>query len=107
MDIFDTISLKEAIAVMDGANEFSIGFRTYNDRQQTGGEFIEIKRAAKHLSFKMPSNGSEPAASNHPGSKKNPNHFENATRNIKNIQTGDILKLHLDLIVFFNNKQVI
>ena len=42
-----------------------------------------------------------------PKMRKNPNHFENKTRNIKVLPQGDIKTLNIRCIVEYNGKKVI
>lgn len=90
---------------MDAGEVFSIGFRTCNITQQTGGEWIEYPIAVKQQhhfgeSTKM-------VAAEKPAYKKDPKHYENSTRNIRILPDGEIRKVHLRLIRRFNSKTVL
>lgn len=91
---------------MDAGKEFSIGFRTFNDKQQTGGEWIEFDSCVKHNHLtrqELKEKQQQPKERVF----KNPRHYENATRNIKLLSNGTLIKVHLRLIRKFNNKTVL
>lgn len=90
---------------MDAGKHFSIGFRTCNTAKETGGEFIHIPEAVKH-NYKTATDRLRATEHKEP-LRKNPNHYENSTRNIRVIATGNIIKVHLRLITQFNNKAVL
>jgi hypothetical protein len=105
--VVETISLKELIEWMDAGKMFSIGFRTFNDKLQTGGEWIEFKECVKHNHLTRQELKEK---ANKPREKvfKDPKHYENATRNIKVIERdGELVKVHLRLIRKFNGKTVL
>jgi hypothetical protein len=103
----DTITLKEAIECMDNGEKFSIGFRTYNKREDTGGEYIFFDECYKSkLERNNPSKVIQPQHYFAPSFKKDPRHFENGTRNIVVLPEGNIVKVHLRLIRRFNSKTV-
>ena len=104
--VIETISLKELIEWMDAGKEFSIGFRTFNDKKQTGGEWIEFEQCVKHNHLTRQELKEK---SNQPKERvfKNPKHYENSTRNIKLLSNGTLIKVHLRLIRKFNNKTVL
>ncbi len=101
----ETISLKDFIAYMDTGQTFSIGFRTYNKRLGTGGEYIYFKEACKfnHLT------AAERISEIHKKTPllKNPDHYNNSTRNIKVLANGNIVKIHLRLVRKFNERIVL
>lgn len=39
--------------------------------------------------------------------RRNPNHWDNKTRNIKVLPQGDIKKIHINHIIEFNGKKVV
>jgi len=98
-------TLSEIIEYMDSGKTFSIAFVTYNEQKQTGGEWIELKECVKHNHL---TREQLKLKSNKPMEKvfKNPNHYQNATRNIKIVSSGELVKVHLRLIRKFNGKTV-
>lgn len=83
---------------------FSIEWRTFNSRNKMGGKLMTAENAI--LCFKIPKTNASKNLSNIEKVKKNPNHWENRTRNIE-LSTGEIVKVNIDLITRFNNKEVI
>ena len=102
----ETITLKEMITVMDTGMPFSIGFRTCNKQKDTGGEWIAIDKARK---YDAPTRGQQATLfhTSTTNQQRNPRHYENSTRNICAMASGEIIKVHLRLIRRFNNKQVL
>ena len=86
---------------------FQIRFVTANKSNKTGGEIIEVQDARKCIGNR---NGEivfdkrEKTADNSEISR-NPNHFANSTRNII-LANGGIRKVHIRLIIEFNNQKV-
>jgi hypothetical protein len=108
------IRLWEALEIMDSTDahgrpaRFQVKFVTANRMTREGGEIIEVKDACKCPV--RTKNGQEiyPERKNLQASEritKNPNHWENSTRNIK-LANGQKRKLHIRLIIEFNNKKV-
>lgn len=80
---------------------FSVSYRTYNRQNKMGGRLVSYHNATLLQAPKTP--GSVRLSQNI--DFKNPNHFENYTRNIK---TGEgIKKLNLLFITEFNNHTVV
>ncbi|RQO65114.1 hypothetical protein DBR40_24725 [Pedobacter sp. KBW01] len=83
----------------DGNGNFipfgSITWVKCNLKDNTGGEKITLANAVLEGSGKSNS------------SKKNPNHFENYTRNIRAFDGDRIMKIHVLLITRFNGDKVI
>lgn len=103
--VMDTIALKEMIEKMDKGEIFSIGVRTCNLTQDTGGEWIEIEMATKNRDDLENVEKRDPGGIT--GVRRNPNHFKNSTRNIRVLPEGNIMKIHLRLVRKFNGKTVI
>ena len=87
---------------------FQAKFITANRTTREGGEIIEVKDACKCPV--RTKNGQEiyPERKNLQAPEritKNPNHWENSTRNIK-LPNGQKRKLHIRLIIEFNNMKV-
>lgn len=74
---------------------FSITWVTCNMKQNTGGEKITLDRAVLVGSGVSKSRD------------RNPNHFENYTRNIKSAEGDRIMKIHVLHITQFNGKKII
>ena len=83
----------------DGNGDFvPFGQITYvklDNRRNTGGEKVTLENAVLHGNGKSKSTA------------KNPNHFENYTRNIKAAGGDRIMKIHVPLITRFNGLKVI
>lgn len=82
---------------------FDLDYRTFNEQTKKGGK---LKRyfGAKYLpSAKAPGEFDRENPEKH---IKNPNHFQNRTRNIE-LSTGEIKTIRIDFIISFNNTNVI
>lgn len=73
---------------------FSITFVTCDQKKNTGGEKITLAEAVLVGGGKSNSDS------------RNPNHFENYTRNIKSAKGDRILKIHPLLVTRFNQMQI-
>lgn len=73
---------------------FSITFVTLNEKNGTGGDKITLKEA---VFVGGPSKRPK---------VRNPNHFENYTRNIRAVNGDRIIKIHPLLVTRFNNYRV-
>ncbi|MFM1776341.1 MAG: hypothetical protein RJA53_1951 [Bacteroidota bacterium] len=79
---------------------FDIEYRTFNSQTKQGGK-LKAYQGVKYLpSAKKVEESSTDL------SIKNPNHYENRTRNIE-LPNGEIKKLRIDFIVSINNTKVI
>lgn len=108
----DAILYKDLISQMDQCDGegkpiiFSLKFVTADRVRKSGGEIITVERAQKCVGKK----NDKVLYANSPkieGLTKNPNHNENATRNIYLVDSGQVRKVHTRLIIEFNNKKVI
>ena len=108
------IRLWEALEIMDSLDahgrpqRFQVKFVTANRTTREGGEIIEVKDASKCPVTTR--NGQEIFPERKTGQMqekitRNPNHWENSTRNIR-LPNGQKRKLHIRLIIEFNNKKV-
>lgn len=104
------ILLKHALRQMRKAQKpFALKWWTADVRQQTGGQLKTIPRAEvvqrqpKRTHARSLANASP--ATKHP--RKNPNHFQHDTINIRNTDNGDIKTVHIRLIESFNDQNVI
>jgi hypothetical protein len=99
-----TITLQAALKIIDSGKSFGpIAFVTADKKKNSGGEWIEISSAAKHEFLtrrEMDKIAKAAPASNM--MHKNPNHYQNSTRNLR-LPNGEIRKVHIRLITQFNN----
>ncbi len=100
----ETISLKEVLNYLDSGMIFSMGWRTYNHSKKEGGEWRELFQAVKYGA--TPPGGRTSTEQAPRELVRNPQHFLNSTRNIKDMETGEIKKIHIRLIMQFNQKTV-
>lgn len=112
----ETIYLNDALQQMQTLNssgrapEFSIKVRTLNRFSKTGGKLHHYPKAKLVIKEENPNLNSVNSLRNKPKEKttrRNPNHFENKTRNIKVLPQGNFVKIHIRYIIDFNNKKVI
>ena len=101
----ETITLKEVFKIMDAGTHFSIAFVTSDDERDTGGEWIEITDAYKGefvtKAEQVRLNKAQPKQKVY----RNPNHFENSTRNII-LPNGENRKINIQLIRRFDKPGV-
>jgi hypothetical protein len=87
---------------------FDIEFRTRNKNNNTGGVLKKYQNAKLLIGTKQ--KGKPFIDAEHFYRKerirKNPNHFENATRNIE-LENGRIIKINFRYITKFNDQEVI
>jgi hypothetical protein len=74
---------------------FSLTWVSCNQQKNTGGEKISLTKAVLEGSGKSKS------------AKRNPNHHENYTRNIRAFDGDRIMKVHVLLITRFNDDKII
>lgn len=86
---------------MDKADNFSIEFVTADKHKQKGGEWIKIENCRK--GHERTAAQKRAATKTQPKTEllKNPNHFDNSTRNLS-LPNGEIRKVHIRLIRRFN-----
>jgi hypothetical protein len=109
----DVIFLSDVLEQMDQLDAngnpvpFDIIFCTNNRKTGDGGRRITMKRAIKVVG--KDSSGGLVLDRTAPKTSysKNPNLYKNAQRLIVTLGTNEIRKVHIRLIEFFNNKQVI
>ena len=108
------IRLWEALEIMESMDgqgrptRFQVKFVTANRITRKGGEIIEVKDASKCPVTTR--NGREIFPERKTGQMqekitRNPNHWENSTRNIR-LPNGQKRKLHIRLIIEFNKMKV-
>lgn len=112
-----TIYLEEALTAMKTldaqgrAVPFSIRVRTLNRYSKTGGKLLHFEQAKLVMAEENPNvnsiNSLRTVSTQTATTRRNPNHFENKTRNIKILPQNKIQKIHIRYIIQFNNKDVI
>lgn len=119
-----TITLKEALDIFNRRDSkgmfvpFDISFRTFSKITKKGGQ-LKVYEGVKWLPsakavteepakvIYTPSYKEVVAALLAPDkASKDPNHFENRTRNVE-LPNGDIRKVNIDFIILVNNYKVI
>jgi hypothetical protein len=88
---------------------FSIKFRTYNKFSKTGGALKHYPAAKLVMKEESKNHNSIESLRSKPKpvvNRKNPNHFENKTRNLS-LPTGEKRKINIRYIIEFNNQKVI
>lgn len=102
MEVITYSEMLDAMHARDRHNNpitFSLGFVKYNKQLKTGGDYVEYPSLTV-------SNVSSTFARQFKGIT-NPNHYKNATRNLLDTRTNQIIKVHLHLTFMFNGKEVI
>jgi hypothetical protein len=118
-----TITLKEALDIFNRRDSkgmfvpFDISFRTFSKTTKKGGQ-LKVYEGVKWLPSAKPETETTKVIYS-PSYKevvaglltpvkenKDPNHFENRTRNIE-LPNGDIRKINIDFIILVNNYKVI
>ena len=94
---------------MASGQSFSITVTTCDRKKGTGGDLRHWPVAQLCRLHDMPANllkrnGFRSTAGL---DKRTPNHYEHKTRNLYVPATGEIRKIHIKLISFFNNKTVL
>lgn len=118
MDFEEQIHFADMMNIIDGFDEegnplvFSIKVCKYNEKQQTGGDFMTIEKACKVVAIKKSGNGTKKviypsSMSNKEKQNVNPNHWKNSTRNIMPLTSKVVRKIHIRLIDEFNGKKII
>ena len=97
---------------MDTGQPFNIVYVTADRRRGTGGDIENLKNWVKHnASSGHPANSAKGKPLKSSIAAKlyecNPNNFQHKTRNILNLKSRKIQKLHLKLIVEYNGKNVL
>ncbi|MGB0867969.1 MAG: hypothetical protein ACPGSD_00105 [Flavobacteriales bacterium] len=105
----ERIKVNDVIKQMSRINEngqramFDLTYRTYNAYNGLGGKLVEYKRCRLVMR-----NNKKTAEDRLKIIKKvkNPNHWDNMTRNIEFLN-GDVKTIHFRFIITFNNQEVI
>ncbi|SHL87694.1 hypothetical protein [Hymenobacter psychrotolerans] len=109
-----TIRLKDALALLESGTPVAVRFVTCDRRRGTGGEFRELK-AARIGSGKRQAEKAAPVLTGEPEADlatvsriaRNPDHYANATRNLLDTTTGNLVKVHIYLLVAVAGRKVI
>lgn len=114
----ETIYLNEVLEIIRTPNKegravtFDISFRTFNRNSKTGGKLKYFENAKLVMKEKGIDPNSVYALQHFKPSekkkvvKKNPNHYDQKTRNIR-LENGEVKKLHYMFIETFNGKNVL
>ena len=90
---------------------FSIKVRTLNKYSKTGGKLLVYPTAKLVMKEENPNADSVTSLRFKPNpvpkTRRNPNHFENKTRNIKILPQNTMVKIGIRHIIQFNNQNVI
>jgi hypothetical protein len=102
----DALNLMEVVADNNKPIPFQIKWVTHSKTTGTGGKVLEFDQAIKVMGVK---NGKMINAVRKTAIAlgKNPNHYKNQTRNISYLNSNQIRKIHIRLILEFNHKKVI
>jgi hypothetical protein len=87
---------------------FSLKIVTYDEQKQTGGDLIEFESAEICRSGKTSRRDrfNSEAVAKAEQIRKNPNHRDNLTRNIRLLPSGNIRKIHIHHILRLNGERV-
>jgi hypothetical protein len=104
----ETITFKEMLELLDSGKYIDkLEWVECNIQKGTGGVLRTAIRVCKYVN---PSHSQQKALSNaqpkENKNSKNPNHYENSTRNIK-FPNGELEKVHIRLIRKINGKTVL
>ncbi len=106
--LWDVLEIMDSFDGIERPVRFQIKFVTANRLQGTGGEIIELKDACKCSGKTKQGEPIFAAKKNLPTNdlvSKDPRHWTHSTRNIL-LPNGQIRKVHIRLIIEFNNKKV-
>ena len=106
--LWDVLEIMDSFDGLGKPVRFQLKFVTANRSEKTGGEIIEMKDACKCSVRTKKGKEIFAAKKNFPADEritKDPNHWVNSTRNIL-LPNGQKRKLHIRLIIEFNNKKV-
>ncbi|OUJ68664.1 hypothetical protein [Hymenobacter crusticola] len=128
MNATTPIRLKDALELLESGTPVAVRYVKANRRKKTGGDFGELpaarlgsgKRKAE-ATFRAPLPGEEtdeqradcaadgmvPVPNGVVPAPKDPNHYQNATRNLVDTRTGALVKVHIYLLVSVAGRKVI
>lgn len=110
-----TIRLKDALALLESGTPVPVRFVTCDRRRKTGGEFRELKAARIGSGKRQAAEKAAPVLTGNPeagletGTRltRDPDHYANATRNLVDTATGNLVKVHIYLLVAVAGRKVI
>lgn len=111
----EAINLKQALKIIELKNSegfpipFDITFRTLNRNSKTGGSLRSFSKAKILTSIPKQKISEQKILENlkiAPTFRKDPNHWENRTRNLQK-DNGEIFKVNIRLIISINNQKVV
>ena len=106
--LWDVLEIMDSFNGQEKPVRFQLKFVTANRSTKEGGEIIELKDACKCSVRTKQGNEIFAERKNFPVNdkvSKDPQHWSNSTRNIL-LSNGQKRKLHIRLIIEFNNKKV-
>lgn len=101
----DTITLAEVLYRIGRGERFSINFVKADRRKGTGGEIVRMENCISNHARKRGKkrgDGMELVDLD-----RDPNHYQNSTRNIYSLKDKKIFKVHIRLITRFNGAFVL
>ncbi len=103
----EIIHLKEALDEMKKPVPFSISFVTCDIERKKGGDILKLDKCMlpKHEQNATENFGFAIPEMPRTDFKKNPDHYQHATRNVV-LENGMKKKFHIRLLLEFNNKKV-
>ena len=102
----DTILLKEVLAEMDKGEYFDLDWVTDDVKRNKGGEWVSAKDVMKTEFVTKAEQRLISRATPRPEVTKNPNHYENSTRNIV-FKNGQVRTVAIRLMRRFNGKKIL
>ncbi len=100
------LSRKDALVMISQNNfVFTINFVTANRAKQTGGKIMTINKAVVNAKYNKPIKTPLPKGEGQGVGQ--PNNFENQTINILDLDTNQIIKVHIQLITRINDTKII
>ena len=114
METTATIRLKDALALLESGTPVAVRWVTCDRRRKTGGEFRELA-AARIGSGTAEAPPASPVLTGEPAADlatvtriaRDPDHTANATRNLLDTATGNLVKVHIYLLVAVAGRKVI
>jgi hypothetical protein len=98
-----TITLNNALDILQDGNYHSVGYVTANQDKKTGGEIVRIKECKIINHVNNPANGGNPT---NVVIYKPQNHGKHATRNLS-LSNGIIRKIHIFLLFKLDNYSIV
>ena len=101
--------------MLEGPAPVAVRFVTCDRRRGTGGEFRELKAARLGSGKRQAAEQPPPVLTGNPATDldtvtalvRNPDHYANATRNLVDTTTGNLVKVHIYLLVAVAGRKVI